>query len=38
METQTELKKTAVELARLDKRGNNSKAEISRSHKTQSSV
>ena len=38
METQTELKKTAVELARLDNRGIITKAEISRSQKTQSSV
>ena len=38
METQTELTRTAVELARLDNRGNITKAEISRSHKTQSSV
>ena len=38
METQTELTKTAVELARLDNRGIIKKAEISRSHKTQSSV
>ena len=38
MKTQTELTRTAVELARLDNRGNITKAEISRSHKTQSSV
>ena len=38
METQTELTKTAVELARLDNRGNITRAEISRSHKTQSYV
>ena len=38
METQTELRKTAVELARLDNRGTITKAESSRSHKTQSSV
>ena len=38
METQTELTKTAVELARLDNRGIIKKGEISRSHKTQSSV
>ena len=38
METQTELTKTAVELARLDNRGIITKAEISRSQKRQSSV
>ena len=38
METQTELTKTAVELARSDKRANITKADISRSHRTQSSV
>ena len=38
METQIELTKTAVELARLDNRGNITKAQISRNHKTQSSV
>ena len=38
METQTELTKTAVELARSDKRANITKSEISRNHKTQSSV
>ena len=38
METQIELTKTAVELARLDNRGNITKAKISRSNKTQSSV
>ena len=38
METQIELTKTAIELARLDNRGNIRKAEISRKHKTQSSV
>ena len=38
METQTELTRTAVELARLNNRGIITKAEISRSHKTQSSV
>ena len=38
METQIELTKTAIELARLDNRGNITNAEISRSHKTQSSV
>ena len=38
METQTELTKTAVELARLDNRGTITKAESSRSHKTESSV
>ena len=38
METQTELTKTAIELARLDYRGIIKKAEIFRSHKTQSSV
>ena len=38
METQIEYKKTAVELARLDNRGDITKAEISRNHKTQSSV
>ena len=38
METQTELTKTAVELARLHNRGIIKKAEISGSHKTQSSV
>ena len=38
METQIELTKTAIELARLDNRGNITKAETSRNHKTQSSV
>ena len=38
METQIELTKTAIELARLDNRGDITKAEISRNHKTQSSV
>ena len=38
METQIEYKKTAIELARLDNRGDITKAEISRNHKTQSSV
>ena len=38
METQIELTKTAIELARLDNRGNITKAESSRNHKTQSSV
>ena len=38
METQTDLAKTVVDLARLDHRPNNTKAENSRSHKTQSSV
>ena len=38
METQIELTKTAIELARLDNRGNMTKAETSRNHKTQSSV
>ena len=38
METQIELTKTAVELARLDNRGIITKAKSSRSHKTQSSV
>ena len=38
METQTELTKTAVELARLDNRGTITKAENSRSRKTQNSV
>ena len=38
METQIELKKTAVELARLDHRANNGKPENLRRPKTQSSV
>ena len=38
METQSQLKKTAIELARLDNRGNITKAETSRDHKTQSSL
>ena len=38
METQIEYKKTVIELARLDNRGDITKAEISRNHKTQSSV
>ena len=38
METQIEITKTAIELARLDNRGDITKAEISRNHKTQSSV
>ena len=38
METQIEYTKTAIELARLDRRGDITKAEISRNHKTQSSV
>ena len=38
METQIELTKTAIELARSDNRGNITKAESSRNHKTQSSV
>ena len=38
METQIELTKTAIELARLDNRGNITKAESSRNHKTRSSV
>ena len=38
METQIELTKMAVELARLDHRANITKAEISRNRKTQSSV
>ena len=38
MEAQIELTKTAIELARLDNRGNITKAEISRNHKTQNSV
>ena len=37
-ETQIQLTKTAIELARLDNRGNITKAEISRNQKTQSSV
>ena len=38
METQIEYKKTAIELARLDNRGDITKAEISRKHRRQSSV
>ena len=38
METQIELTKMAVELARLDHRANITKAEISRNRKTQSSL
>ena len=38
METQIELTKKAIELARLDNRGNITKAQISRNYKTQSSV
>ena len=38
METQIQLTKTAIELARLDNRGNITKAKISRNHKTQSSL
>ena len=38
MEIEIELTKTAIELARLDNRGDITKAEISRNHKTQSSV
>ena len=38
MENQIELTKTAIELARLDNRGNITKAETSRNRRTQSSV
>ena len=38
IETQILLTKTAIELARLDNRGNITKAESSRNHQTQSSV
>ena len=38
METQIEYTKTAIELAQLNNRGDITKAENSRNHKTQSSV